>query len=237
MSKRYIFIIFILASIIFALLLLPKVFYCSNDTDSKIHYDANTCTNINPKGLLLEAINTYRYISVDDLTSKIVGEDPSFVLVDLRDAKQFQSFTLPNAINIPFKQVMDKEHQEFFANNDYTVVLFSNGTMISDQVWSIFRRNAHTNIMVLKGGLNEFYSTILNPIKPKDIDSKKMHQLYNFRKAAGAYFGLPNPREFIPELEIEPIKKVFKAKSITKKKVVIKSKSPVIEEEEEEEGC
>lgn len=239
MSKRYIFTVFILISIIFALLLLPKVFYCSNDTESKIHYNANTCTNINPKGLLLEAISTHRYISADDLTTKIVGEDPSFVFVDLRNVTQFKSFTLPKAINIPFKQVMDEKHQSFFANDDYTIVLFSNGTVISDQVWSILRRKSYTNIMVLKGGLNEFYTSILNPIKPKDTDGKKAHQLYNFRKAAGIYFGLPNPAEFVPKLEIKPVKKVYKKPINPKKNVVVKpkTKAPVIEEEEEEEGC
>jgi len=202
MSKRYIFTIFILVSIIFALLLLPKVFYCSNDTESKIHYNSNTCNSVNPKGLLLEAINTHRYISADDLTSKIVSEDPSFVLVDLRNEKQFKNFTLPNAINIPFKQVIEEKHQSLFDNDDYTVVLFSNGTVIPDQVWSILRRKSYINIMVLKGGLNEFYTKILNPTNPKETDAKKAHELYSFRKAAGTYFGLPNPDEFIPELEI-----------------------------------
>lgn len=239
MSKRYIFTIFILVSIIFALLLLPKVFYCSNDTESKIHYSANTCTSINPNALLLEAINTHRYISADELTSKIIGEDPSFVLVDLRDVKQFKNFTLPNAINIPFKHVLDEKHHSFFENDDYTVILFSNGTVMADQVWSILRRKSFKNIMVLKGGLNEFYTQVLNPVKPKDTDSKKIHQLYNFRKAAATYFGLPNPDEFIPELEIEPVQKSKKRVANTKKKVVVKPKSkPVIkEEEEEEEGC
>lgn len=239
MSKRYIFTIFILVSIIFALLLLPKVFYCSNDAESKIHYKANTCTTINPKALLLEAINAHRYISADDLTSKIVSEDPSFILVDLRDAKQFKNFTLPKAVNIPFKQVMDEKHHSLFSNDDYTVVLFSNGTVIADQVWSILRRKAYTNIMVLKGGLNDFYTQVLNPVKPKDTDSEKIHQLYNFRKAAGTYFGLPNPDEFIPELKIEPVQKINKRVVNTKKKIVVKSKlKPVIkEEEEEEEGC
>jgi len=238
MSKRYIFTIFILVSIIFALLLLPKVFYCSNDTESKIHYRSHTCNNLNPKGLLLEAINTHRYISADNLTSKIISEDPSFVLVDLRNTKQFKNFTLPNAISIPFKQVMDEKYQSLFANDDYTVVLFSNGTIISDQIWSILRRKTYKNIMVLKGGLNEFYTKVLNPVKPKDIDSKKAHQLYRFRKAAGTYFGLPNPDEFVPELKIEPVRRVYKKRMKSNKKAVVvklKAKAPVIEEEEE--GC
>lgn len=105
MSKRYIFLILVLVSAIFALLLLPKLYYCSNDKDAKLHYKATTCANAGPKGLLLEAINTHRYIDADKLASKIIGEDPSYAYVDLRNEEQFNSFTFPGAINIPYSSI------------------------------------------------------------------------------------------------------------------------------------
>lgn len=240
MSKKFIFLILILVSAIFALLLLPKLYYCSNDKEASIHYKATTCTNAGPKGLLVEAINTHRYIDADKLSSKIIGEDPSYTFIDLRDDEQFKNFTFPRAINIPYNTILDESNLSKFDSDDVNYVLFSNGTMVADQAWLTLRKNGYKNILVLKGGLNNFYKTVLNPTMPVETDSKEIQDLYNFRKAAGTYFGLPNPAEFIPEEEvIQPVKKVYKSTKTTtpKKKVVVKPKAPVEEEEEEDEGC
>ena len=238
MSKRYIFLVLVLVSAIFALLLLPKLYYCSNDKESKLHYKANTCKNASPKALLLEAINSHRYIDADELTSIIISEDPSYVFVDIRNEEQFRRFTLPRAINIPYKDILEEANLPQFDTDDYTFVLFSNETIHSDQIWSLLRRRGFNNIMVLNGGLNKFYSKVLNPQKPLETDSKEEQDLYNFRKAAGTYFGLPNPDEFIPKKEIKPTKTNYvpsKTGTTPKKKVIVKPKAP--DEEEEDEGC
>ena len=69
-------------------------------------------------------------------------------------------------------------------------------------------------------------------------------KLYSFRKAAGVYFGMPNPQEFIPEQELvtpeakTQVDYTQKTKVAPNKKTVKLEKKKVIEEEEEEdEGC
>lgn len=238
MQKRYIFIIFLLAAIVLALLLLPKVFYCVNDDGCKIKMSSKDCHNIHPKALLLEAISSERYITADELSSVIIGEDPSYQLVDIRSNEQFEKYSLPNAVNLPFDTVMDEKNETFFDTDDYKVILFSNGTVMADQIWSLLRRKGFKNVMVLKGGLNEFYQKILNPQKPADTDPKEAFALYDFRKAAGPYFGLPNPEEYTPQLEVEPVKPIAKPiikNTNTKKSVSVKAKPvPPVKEDE---GC
>jgi len=229
-----------LVAIVLALLLLPKVFYCVNDEGCKIKMSSKDCNNIHPQALLLEAISSERYITADELSSAIIGEDPSYQLVDIRSIENFEKYSLPHAVNLTFDTIMDEKNEAFFDTDDYKVVLFSNGTVMADQIWSLLRRKGFKNVMVLKGGLNEFYQTILNPQKPEDTDPKEAFALYDFRKAAGPYFGLPNPEEYTPQLDVKAQKPV--AKSIikkthtnTKKNVPVKAKttSPV----KEEEGC
>ncbi len=240
MQKRYIFIIFLLAAMVLALLLLPKVFYCVNDDGCKIKMSSKDCKNIHPQALLLEAISSERYITVDELSSAIIGEDPSYELVDIRSTEDFEKYSLPKAINLPFDTIMDEKNEAFFDTDDYKIILFSNGTVMADQIWSLLRRKGYKNIMVLKGGLNEFYQTILNPQKPVDTDPKDAFALYDFRKAAGPYFGLPNPDEYTPKLEEKPAKQVAKpilrkTTTSTKKSVPVKTKpKPPVEEDE---GC
>jgi rhodanese-related sulfurtransferase len=235
MSKRYIFIIFILVSAILALLLLPKMHYCSNDSQSKLHYSGKTCQQVNPKSLLLEAINTHRYIDADLLTSKIIGQDPSFLLVDLRDTITFNQYTLPGAINIPYNEILDKENLSLLRQSCTNIVLFSKNTLIADQIWMLLRRKGYQNISVLKGGIQCFFNTIINPKKPSELASNDDFDTYHFRKAAGVYFGLPNPYEFIPKKEV--IKKVYikgvSGKTAKKSVKMVKRDT----DEEEEEGC
>jgi len=234
MSKRYIFIIFILVSAIFAVLLLPKMHYCSNDSNSKLQYSGKTCQQINPKALLLEAINTHRYIDADQLTAKIIGEDPSFLMIDLRDSVAFNQYSLPGAIHIPFQNMLEKKYLEILNQSEKSIVLFSKNTLVADQIWMLLRRKGYQNISVLKGGITYFYNTIINPKKPTELASKDDLDKYRFRKAAGVYFGLPNPYEFIPKKEV--IKKKVKSTVIRQvKKIVPLQKRET--EEEEEEGC
>ena len=235
MSKRYKFIIFILVSAILALLLLPKMHYCSNDLKSKLHFSRKKCQQVNPKTLLIEAINTHRYIDADHLTSKIISGDPSFLLVDLRNSTDFNRFTLPGAINIPYSEILNKKNLSLLRQSGANIVLFSKNTLIADQIWMLLRRKGYQNILVLKGGMQHFFKTIINPEKPSELASSDAFDTYHFRKAAGVFFGLPNPYEFIPKKE--RIKKVYtkSTRNHTEKKSVKMQKSDT--DEEEEEGC
>jgi len=199
---------------------------------------------ISPNDLLIKSLSSERLIGVDELTTIIISEDPSFLLVDLRDKEQFSKFTLPKAINLAPADILKEENQSIFKTDAYTVVLFSNGIEKASKAWILLRRAGYRNIMVLDGGMNTFYTHILNPEKPKEVDAEEMHDLYRFRKAAAVYFGMPNPSEFIPKQEEsntanQKSKTKIKKDSPRKKSVKIarKNTTKIEEEEEEDEGC
>ena len=78
----------------------------------------------------------------------------------------------------------------------------------------IGNRLGYKNLYVLKGGLNEWFNTIINPKLPKETDSQKDFELYSFRKAAGMYFGVGVSKT---ETEKKPIKKVITVKKKKKR--------------------
>jgi sulfur-carrier protein adenylyltransferase/sulfurtransferase len=198
MKKRYIFLALVPIVLSIVLAFLPDK---SNSIDAKRNQKSLKSakyTGVTPGNLLLESVNSNRFIQPDELAKVIIGQDPSYLLVDLRDSVQYRKFTLPGAINIPYEKILTEENQAVFDSEAYNVVLFSNGTIVPDQVWIVLRRAGIKNLKVLNGGLNQFYQLYLNPPKPLETDPKESFENYSFRKAVGAHLGLPNPDEFIP---------------------------------------
>ena len=199
MSKRYIFLVVVLLSTVLLLALLPSRHNCNNEKRDKLHLKNSQCRGEKVEEFLLNSLNSQRYIDVDNLAARIIEEDPSYVVIDLRDSIEYQKFSLPGAINIPFRRIFDKVNEGLFKNNAYIKVMVSNGTLQSDQAWMLLRRYGYKNVKVLDGGLNEFFKVLIDPVKPGDLDPSEAFDTYSFRKAAGVYFGLPNPDDFIPE--------------------------------------
>jgi len=139
--------------------------------------------------LVYEINKEGRYITTDEVAQAIIENDPSFILVDIRTPEEYAKYSIDGSINIPFDKVMDEGNVDYFNQDIYTVVLFSNGSSLADQTWLRLRSYDYQGNKVLKGGLNEWYKTILNPQKPKDIGlTAKQEDQYLFRKGASIYF-------------------------------------------------
>jgi rhodanese-related sulfurtransferase len=171
---------------------------------------------ISPQFLLNNMISPERYISPDDLAQKIINNDPSFLLIDVRDKVRFQEYSIPNAINIPIDKLLEEESLVYLDQDQYDVIFFSNDHFYADQAWMICNRLGFKNHRVLKGGVNLWFSTIINPQKPKENMPASEFEQYSFRKAASMYFGVQYPED----INIDQTKK----KVVPKKVVPVKKK-------------
>jgi len=141
------------------------------------------------KELLSEINKVGRYATTDEIANAIINNDPSYILIDVRDVKQFKSYTIDGAVNITLDKIMDEEYKDYLNTESYTVVLFSNGSSKADQVWLKLRCTDYKGIRVMKGGLNEWFKTIINPQKPIDNEmTAAKEKQYLFRKQASFYF-------------------------------------------------
>lgn len=165
---------------------------------------------IQPEKLLGDAISPERYISTDKLADRIINQDPSVLLIDVRSVEDFNTYALPNAVHIPLENIFYEEYEGYLNQDEYDVVLYSNDNFKADQVWMLCKRLDYNNLHVLKGGMNKWYSTIINPEKPTELMASSAFELYSFRKAASMCFGV-----------------AYKQKDV-KKKIVVKAKPKVI---------
>lgn len=201
LSKRYIILASVMFILALGLLFLPT--YEKNET-------------ITAKDLLAQVLNPERYISSDELADKIINKDPSIVLVDIRSEKEFNDYSLPNSMNIPFDKILSEDYEGYLDQDQYEIVLFSNENLISDQAWLLLTRSGYKNLHVLEGGINGWYNTILNPPKPTEGMPKEAFILQDFRLAAAQYFGVGVKR--VEKEVVKPKKKVVKRVVPKKKK-------------------
>ncbi len=176
LRKRYYFLAFAVIMMAFGLVLLPE--YKKNE-------------KIKPEVLLSEILTPERYIHSDELAHKLINQDPSILLIDLRQKKEFEAFSLPNAINIPLDSLLNTNNEDYLNQEQFEVVFYSNGDIFADQAWQLCKRMGYENLHVLKGGLNEWFTTIIDPKIPNEDMSELEFKKYNFRKSASVYFGMP----------------------------------------------
>lgn len=140
------------------------------------------------KELLLSVCDKSFIINSDELAKVLISKDPSYQLVDLRTEKEYSDFHLSNAINIPFDSLLNDNFIYQLDNPALKYVFYSNGTIVSAQAIILIRQLGFKNNLVLKGGLNEWFETIINPVKPNITSSGTEYNLYLSRIAAKEFF-------------------------------------------------
>ena len=151
--------------------------------------EAMKSEKVSQKQIISELKEKAYFITADALAAMLVEKDPTVKLVDVRDAFDFQKFSLPNATNLNIENIVSDEWSEFMNQDKYTIVIYSNGNVDAVEAWMLCRMKGYENIFVLQGGLNNWYETILNPQKPASTMADEELAKYEFRKAAGSSLG------------------------------------------------
>ena len=143
---------------------------------------------IKPEELMRDIVQTSRYVTTDQVAEMLIEGDPTIMLIDVRDAYDYFEYSLPKAHNIPLDSIMVDEYQDYLGIDNLNVVFFSNDDIRSDQAWVIAKRMGYGSIYVLKGGLNCWINTIIQPKVPEETASKEDFELYDLRRGASMYF-------------------------------------------------
>ena len=170
--------------------------------------------------LLSNIVSLERYASTDQISERNISQDPSFILIDVRDEKSYKNYTLPNAIHIPLENLLNKKFESYLNQDQFDVVFFSNDNFYADQAWALCNRLKYNNLHVLKGGVNEWFSTVINPKKPNENGTAKEFELYTTRKAASMFYGVAYP---------DQAKTNNVVKKAPRKIVIVKKKKKVAE--------
>lgn len=139
--------------------------------------------------LIMEAAQGKHYVEPDELAFKLLNQrENNFLLVDVRPANDFASFSLPGAINIPLSDVTNPVNRKIIAESKRPILFYSYGNTAADQAWMFFRRNGNKTVNVLNGGLNGFFAHYFGD-REEPTGMNEMEQFAaRFRKRAAEAF-------------------------------------------------
>lgn len=148
----------------------------------------NRTFSVRPHELLTEIADQNTYITVDQLAKFIVSEDNTIQIIDLRSPSEFRSFNIPGSINIPYNEFLDNDPDRILNNGKTKNILYSNGDFDSNYALVIARGLNYKNTYVLKGGLNEWFSTIMNSTFKGEKITARENSLFETRTRARILF-------------------------------------------------
>jgi rhodanese-related sulfurtransferase len=169
--------------------------------------------------LLAEIRTGTQFVSPDEVADKIVQKDPSIQLIDVRNPREFDMFSLPGAINIPLQNIFSEENADILNQGTKMNIFYSNGSTEANEAWLLTRQLGYQNNYVLQGGLNYWMETIMNPEKPGVLAANDEVARYDFRKAASSALGGGSVTSIAPAAKdasapkpgVVPVKKKKKA--------------------------
>lgn len=173
MERKYTILAVLMIVLALGLVLLPK------KKDMK---------ETDPKVLLSAIAEKSRYLSADLVTHRIIENDPTLLLIDLRAENEFKAFALPGAINIQPDSLLSASTLELLNQPGKDKIVYANSDLTAEKVWLIGSRYSVNRLYILKGGLNEWFNTIIKPGEVATAASSTDLELLSFREAARQYF-------------------------------------------------
>ncbi len=141
-------------------------------------------------GQLLEEVKSgTQYMQPTEVADMIISKDPTLQLIDVRNADEFEKFSLPNAINIPLVDILNPEWEDYINQDVKLNVFYSNSSNDANQAWMLARQLGYKNNYVLQGGVNYWAETIMNPEAPATTSPNEEIAKYNLQKGAGMALG------------------------------------------------
>jgi rhodanese-related sulfurtransferase len=116
------------------------------------------------------------------------NEDSTIQIIDLRSPGEYRYSYIPGAINIPFESFLDEEYQGYIDQAELKNILYSNGDIISSQAWMYASQMGFGSIKVMKGGMNEWYRTVMLSEFSGNRISPRENALYENRYRARKFF-------------------------------------------------
>lgn len=149
---------------------------------------SNNSFIVKPQKLLSEVLDKKIYVSVDQVARFVVSEDSTVQIIDLRSPEEFRSANIPGSLNIPYSKFIDNDLNSVLNNQNIKSIFYSNGDFDSNYALVIAMGLNYKEIYVMKGGLNEWFSTIMNSTFTGERITARENALFETRSRARMLF-------------------------------------------------
>jgi rhodanese-related sulfurtransferase len=143
---------------------------------------------VRPGNLLSELLDDNTYCSVDQVARFVADEDSTVQIIDLRSPEEFRTANIPGSINIPYSTLIDRNPDGILNNGKARNIFYSNGDFDSNYALAISRGLNIKNTYVMKGGLNEWFNTVMNSSFTGEKITARENALFEARTRAKKLF-------------------------------------------------
>jgi len=143
---------------------------------------------LSPQELLNFSSANNTAASVDKVAQYIGNQASDIQFIDVRDKSEFVSSNLPGALNIPYAELTKKEWQGYLQQEGKTIILYSNDNTISRLAQALLISQGYPNIQTLEGGLNEWFSKIMEGETKRGKLTARENAMYGNRLKARKLF-------------------------------------------------
>jgi rhodanese-related sulfurtransferase len=161
---------------------------CLGFTLALLPLSGNRSFTVKPQKLLSEIVDEKSYFTADQVARFIVSEDSSVQLIDLRSPEEFRSFNIPGSISIPYNDFLNGDPGSILNNNNIRYIFYSNGDFDSNYAMVFAKGMNSKNVYVMKGGLNEWFNSVMNSSFSGSRISARENALYETRTRARNIF-------------------------------------------------
>lgn len=120
---------------------------------------SSTKISVNAKDIALSTLKDNDKISILQLADWLIKDKGDFTLVDLRSEKEFNEYSIPNAVNIKMDELLNSE-----LRRNEKILLYGSDDIASAQAWFILKSAGYKGSYILKGGMDGWKNQVLNPV-------------------------------------------------------------------------
>ena len=142
---------------------------------------------VRPEKLLTEIMDQGTFFSVDQVAKFVVNDEKMIQIIDLRAPQEFRLMNIPGSINIPYDKLLDTDPGKYIVNG-FRNILYSNGDLNSNFAITVLKGMNYNDIYVMKGGMNEWFRTIMYSTFSGERISARENALFETRMKARKLF-------------------------------------------------
>ena len=124
-------------------------------------FNASKTFQLKSNELLAKSVSVDSYFSVDQVARFVNNEDSTVNIIDLRSPEQFRACNIPGSINIPFSDLLNPLWEQTLNQKEVRNIFYGNGDQTANYAWTIATGLGYPNNYVMKGGLNEWFETVM----------------------------------------------------------------------------
>lgn len=120
----------------------------------------------------------------DKLAFELMHHSQSYVVIDVRDKDAFKQWNIPTSLNIPFDEMYNRQWRSTYRQQYKTNVFVGLDASTARKAALIALELGDDDPIILDSSVDDFQSSIFNPVRPAGDYTKETMDRYEFHREA-----------------------------------------------------